>query len=610
MRRLRPPVPYRAIVAAVAILAAAVALHQPVRAADGDGGDTETVSYRVAIEGVPEAGVRKLLRRVSQLVARTDRPPATRTGLRRRARDDRERLLSALRSQGFYGAELSWSLDTETDPLTVRVQVETGPVYLLAGTGIVYTQPLSERVSVPRSGDELGLEMGQHARSAPIRAAQEQLLTRLENDGYPLAEVADREVVVNHERTTLRVKWRIDPGPFVRFGGWNLTGLEQVEPGYLRRFRAWQPGEPFDQRLVERTRAALRETGLFAGISVTRGESVDGRLPLTFSFRERDRRSLGFTGRFSTSEGPIVTGFWEHRNLLGRDQDLRLSATGGFVRQSAQARFTQPNFRRLDQNLALSSEARRQDTDAFEERALTGEASLERPLFDDWTGSVGTSSEFTETEDAEGTRQFFVLGAPIRLRRDTRDDSRNPTAGTRLSLSTQPVVTAVDETQAFLRNEAEASAYHTVFGTDRVVLAGRARFGSIVAGATDDIPAGKRFFAGGAGSVRGFDFQEIGPLDADNDPLGGRSVLSFNAEARVRIGESFGVVPFLDAGQVYDERFPDLFRDPDRVLRYGAGLGLRYYTAVGPVRLDVAVPLNDRPVDDAFELYISLGQAF
>lgn len=607
MRRLRFPLHRLAVCLLAWPLAAPGVLAQSDTAAEAP---EESIAYKVEIRGVPEAELRELLRGTSQLVALKDKPPGTPAGLRRRARDDVQRLLSALRSQGFYGADVEVSVNADKTPAQAVVDVETGPVYLLAGAEIIYTEEPGEAVDAPRNGRDLGLETGQRARSAPILSAQESLLTRLENNGHPLAEVADRDVLVNHERTTLTVEWRVDPGPFLRFGEWETAGLERVERDYLERFRKWEPGQPFDQRLVERTRRALRQTGLFIGTAVERGEPVDGRLPLTFTFRERARRSLGFSGRFSTSEGPVVTGFWEHRNLLGRDQDLRLSATAGFVRQSLEGRFTQPNFRRLDQNLALSSELRRQDTDAFEERAFTGAADLERPLFDSWEGSIGTEAELTETEDAEGTRQFFLAGAPLRLWRDTRDDELNPTKGSRLSLTTQPVVTAVDETQAFLRNEASGSVYRSVLGEDRVVLAGRARFGSIVSGETDDIPPSKRFFAGGAGSVRGFDFQEIGPLDDDNDPLGGRSVLSFNAEARVRIGESFGVVPFVDAGQVYDERFPDLFQDPDRVLRYGAGLGVRYFTPIGPVRLDVAVPLNDRPVDDTFELYISLGQAF
>jgi len=607
VRRLRFPLHRLAVCLLAWTLAAPGVLAQSDTAAEAP---EESIAYKVEIRGVPEAELRELLRGTSQLVALKDKPPGTPAGLRRRARDDVQRLLSALRSQGFYGADVEVSVNADKTPAQAVVDVETGPVYLLAGAEIIYTEEPGEAVDAPRNGRDLGLETGQRARSAPILSAQESLLTQLENNGHPLAEVADRDVLVNHERTTLTVEWRVDPGPFLRFGEWETAGLERVERDYLERFRKWEPGQPFDQRLVERTRRALRKTGLFIGTAVERGEPVDGRLPLTFTFRERARRSLGFSGRFSTSEGPVVTGFWEHRNLLGRDQDLRLSATAGFVRQSLEGRFTQPNFRRLDQNLALSSELRRQDTDAFEERAFTGAADLERPLFDSWEGSIGTEAELTETEDAEGTRQFFLAGAPLRLWRDTRDDELNPTKGSRLSLTTQPVVTAVDETQAFLRNEASGSVYRSVLGEDRVVLAGRARFGSIVSGETDDIPPSKRFFAGGAGSVRGFDFQEIGPLDDDNDPLGGRSVLSFNAEARVRIGESFGVVPFVDAGQVYDERFPDLFQDPDRVLRYGAGLGVRYFTPIGPVRLDVAVPLNDRPVDDTFELYISLGQAF
>jgi translocation and assembly module TamA len=150
------------------------------------------------------------------------------------------------------------------------------------------------------------------------------------------------------------------------------------------------------------------------------------------------------------------------------------------------------------------------------------------------------------------------------------------------------------------------SAYRALDTDRRFVLAGRAKFGSLVGEETDDVPANKRFYAGGGGSIRGYEFQSVGPLDANNDPLGGRSLIELNAELRVRITEQIGLVPFVDGGMVFDSVYPDFEED----LRWAAGLGVRYFSAIGPLRLDIAIPLNKREVDDSFQFYISLGQAF
>jgi translocation and assembly module TamA len=138
------------------------------------------------------------------------------------------------------------------------------------------------------------------------------------------------------------------------------------------------------------------------------------------------------------------------------------------------------------------------------------------------------------------------------------------------------------------------------------VLAGRTAVGSIVGEPRSDIPANLRVYAGGGGSVRGFGYQLAGELDDDDKPIGGRSLVELGGEVRVRITESIGVVAFVDAGTVYSSATPDF----SETLRVGAGPGLRYFSPIGPLRLDVGFPLNPRDSDDTWQLYISIGQAF
>lgn len=604
-----------AVVLASALVIQARAQDPDAADMDAENGPASTapdtgIAYEARIEGVDEPDLHSILRRTSQLVALAEKPPATLAGLRRRAEDDVQRLVTALRSEGFYAADVDVAVDEAAEPVQVTIDVDPGAVYLLARADIVYTRAPPPKADVPRGLADLDLKVGMRARAPTIVQAQRTLLRRLENNGYPLAEVAQRRAVVDHDRTTLAVEWRIDPGSRLEFGDWRLQGLDNVERGYVESFRTWSPGELFAQDKVAAARRELLQTGLFAGIEVERGEPRDGELPMTFRFKERAHRSIGFSARFSTSEGPFATAFWEHRNILGRNEQLKLSLNAGLIEQSVRGDFAKPRFRREDQRLIADSELRRLDSDAFQEEAISGFLGLERDITEEWRASGGGLLELSRDRDSAGEGTFLLFGVPLTLTRDTRTDLLDPVQGSRLDLEVTPFGVTVDETQAFLRNVVSGAKYIALDDAARFVLAGRARAGSIVGVETGEIPAGKRFYAGGGGSIRGFDFQTVGPLEADDDPLGGRSVVELGVEMRVRITDSIGIVPFVDAGNVYDDPWPRIAFDGADQLRYAAGLGGRYFTPIGPVRVDVAFPLNPRDVDDAFEFYISLGQAF
>ena len=203
-------------------------------------------------------------------------------------------------------------------------------------------------------------------------------------------------------------------------------------------------------------------------------------------------------------------------------------------------------------------------------------------------------------------REVLLFGLPVTLSRDATDSLLDPTRGHRLGFTVTPYFGTVERDVAFLAATAGGSAYLALDDAARYVLAGRGRVGSIVGAKLFEVPANKRFYAGGGGSVRGYEFQTAGPLDEDDDPIGGRSLVELSAEMRIKVTENIGVVPFFDAGTVFESSFPDALDE----LFYAAGIGGRYYTGFGPIRLDVAFPLNKRERDDWFQFYVSIGQAF
>ena len=447
------------------------------------------IAYEVTIRGLAdsEAELETLLRDSSRLIGLQDDLPATVAGVRRRARADLDRFEQALRSEGFYDAKVSFQIEQPTsagstgatrrrtrtrrpptlprrragagtageagpgappqsaesvrEPLQVTFDVETGTVYLLAGVDISYSPAIPrDRTGIPRSAEDLDLRPW-HARPGPGDPGRPAAVA--DGAGKPWlskASVADRQAVIDREATTMRVDWRVDPGPFTRFGPLEVSGLETVEPKYVQSFRTWQPGEVYDRRKVEEMRGALLETGLFNSIQVDRADETDReRTPIEMAFEEREHRSIGFGARYSTSIGPSGTAFWEHRNLLGQDENLRLELDAGLIEQRFTTSARKPRWNRDDQDLLGNFELRHKDTEGFEEYAAETRVSLEREFDDLWTGRLGGSIEALQTTDNEGTREFILFGVPNRAHPRQPGRSARPDRGQPAGAGSHPL---------------------------------------------------------------------------------------------------------------------------------------------------------------------------
>ena len=569
----------------------------------------EDVTYEVEITGVADDDLRKALEQASQLVALKDRPPATLLGLRRRADSDGQLLARVLASRGYYSGATDISIETLVKPYKVVVAVTPGPRYTLARYDIAFAPAHKPPPGFKPDLGALGLVVGAPAESAKIVDAEPRILALLAKEAHPLARVVTRKVLADRDKATLTVTLTVDAGPEARFGPAEITGLASIDPDYVRRRIPWREGDRYNADKLAELRRALNDSRLFASIKIAPGDKLDaqGRLPVKVELSEGKKRSVGVGASYSTNEGPGGKLFWEHRNLFGGAESLRLEANASFIGRTGTADFRKPDFLHPDQDGLFSLFLRDQTTEAYTSRSYGGGPGIERRFGPYYTASAGITVEQSRVDDNVGTRDFFLVGLPLTLKRDTSDNLLDPTTGTRATLTTTPYLSALGSDLTFLSNRLAGSAYQKLDKDGRVVLAGRAGLGSIVGQSVNALPGDKRMYAGGGGSVRGYAFQLAGPLDPALDPTGGRSEYDFGAELRVRIGEDWGVVPFIDAGRAYTQVFPDFSEGP----LWSAGLGLRYYTSIGPIRLDLAVPLSRRrEVDSRFQIYISLGQAF
>lgn len=583
--------------------------------------------YEVRFEGPLDAELREALEAASSAVQRMDRPAPDELALRRRAERDLPALTAVLRSLGYYKGTARLRLETaeapspapasdleefaataaSTPPIRVVFEIEPGPRYRLGERRFeVAGDPQG---FVPPRPAQLGLERDAPATAASVLDAEARLVRVAQERGHAFARAGPREVIVDHDREVMDVTLRIEPGPVVRYGAIQFEGAEGVSERYLRRLVPAREGSRFDPRDLERGRDALVRSGLFSVVRTRLPDAPEpeNRISPVFELVQRKHRSIGGGIGYFTDEGPNLRAFWEHRNAFGAGERLRADLVLSPIRQSAQANLRKPEVGARGQSLLASVIAQSESLEAFESRSLKLAAGVERKLAPGLEGAAGLAWRFADIEDRTGNKRFGLFSVPARLAWDGSDNLFDPSRGARVAFELAPNFDTLGSGGRFLKSRLVASAYYPVWKRPRLVLAARAASGTIVGAAREAIPADERWYAGGGGSIRGVPFQRAGPLDRRGDPVGGRSFVEFSAEIRLALSDTIGFAAFVDAGNAYVDPIPE----PESGLRWGTGLGLRYATPVGPLRLDVAVPIDRKPaVDDLFQLYISLGQAF
>ena len=434
----------------------------------------------------------------------------------------------------------------------------------------------------------------------------------MQRSGFPYAERGRRRAVADLEAATLEIDTSIATGPAATFGDLQFEGLEAVRARYLRTYVPWSEGETFDLSKLRAYQQALIATDLFETVSVkppAESPNAPGpvSLPVTIEASERPFRTVSAGARFSTDEGPSLTGGFQHRNLWGENETLTVEAELGVPLQRFAVGYREPQYLRPGQDLIGSFAIKREEDDAFDDLTATARLGLERRLSRRWTVGVGGLLEASFINDTGGDAEAYLAGIPGFARYDRTDDPLDPTKGERLLLELTPYAGVFDgDFAGFVTADAVGSAYYDILGDKAYVLAGRARLGTILAEDIGKVPQTQRLYSGGGGSVRGYAQRFIGPLDAQNDPEGGLSAVELGAELRARLYGDLGGTLFLEAGSVSQQSWPDF----DDGVQLAGGVGFRYYSPAGPIRVDVALPLNPRDADDAFQFYFSIGQAF
>jgi translocation and assembly module TamA len=553
--------------------------------------------------------------------------PASRVDARRRAREAGEAAIAVLRSEGYYDYQVEPDVGDGDAPDAV-IKVTTGPRSTVGVATVVWDGGAPDSATAVAALKVLALPKGAPARAADVVGAEGRVAAILHSRGYADAAIHTRKVVVDHASHTLQPTFHFVVHDLVRLDGLQITEKGHTRIAFIQRLAPWKKGDVYDPTKVAELERRLRDSGVFDAVTIALApveQSVDGLRPVVVSLEDRKPHTLELGGGYSTSEGVGVDGKWILYNVLGRADTLTFTGRLAQIQQKADIELDQPDFWRADQVLKVGGDIFADATTAYDDDGIGVRANLERawnlgdrdlPVY-----ALTNYITYGATIDVVSTREKtavnangIAVGEDLKLAIfavqggfaiDRSDDPLNPTRGWRLQGEAVPTFVTGDRTLPYLKLDAQASGYLPLGADAATVLALRVKLGSILGGDIPSVPADRRFFAGGGGSVRGFSYQGVGPQLSDRTPVGGDSLFESSFEVRHHITGPWGVVGFIDAGSLGPTAIPN-FND----LSVGAGVGVRYDLGFAPLRVDIATPITRRKGDPWVQLYLSIGQSF
>jgi translocation and assembly module TamA len=562
-------------------------------------------AYQVCFEGNVSLEIKDAIESISQLLNEKSHPPPTFFTLKKRAESDKKTVIQLLHAFGFYEADVSLIFLGEFPDTTIRLQIFPGIQYCFGPPAIVNEENMSMEFCL----SNLSLKGGLPARSDVILESEEKIFETLAANGFPLARILKREVVVDQDSKLVFVKYIVNSGPLAYFGPLCVQGLKKLRPQFVKRRVMWRKGQLYNPHFVECTDTYLQESGLFSYVVILPADTVDpqGNLPMLIQLEEKKFRHIGAGVSYSTDESAGALLQWGHDNLTGWGDAFSFVGEYSEVIKRATFLYGMPDFYGRNQDLLYSLELRREDAPGFIEREASFLVRISRKINNCFSFNYGGRYEKLLSTKSDNDENYNLLSLPVQIRWDTSNRLLSPTSGTTIAYFATPYQAIIGEDIFFFRQELFAATYQPITAKGGILMALSAQLGSIVGQTTLNIPAPKRFYAGSSTSLRGYKYLSVSPLD-DRKPLGGRSLMIFQIEPRFRIyWEKLYFATFYDIGNVFDSPFPNFY---EKLLR-SWGVGIRYLTPVGPFRLDIAFPIDKRKgIDKSFQIYASIGQTF
>jgi translocation and assembly module TamA len=580
------------------------------------------IRYTVKVDGLSNLGLEDEFRSLSEL-ENSKKKAANAAQVSARAKDDVALAEKILRSEGYYDGVASSTVavvPNQPGQVAATISVTPGPRYMVTSIAITGAEP--EPTGLATTALTSQIKVGDPIRSIAVEGGEAQISLQLPQQGFPFTKVGQRDILLDDQTHGGDYTLPLSAGPRSSFGRVRPDGKGAAifTERHLAVFPRFKPGDLYDSRKADDLRQALVATGIFSTVAVqpvdTGQKAADGTeiTDLLVTEEKGPWRSWAASGGYGTGQGIKAEATWTHRNLFPPEGALIVGVIGGTQEQGANVTFRRSNAGKRDKTFQITGGFDRTNYDAYEAKTLNLGVNWSRqstPIWQKrWTYSYGAELIGTNEQgaalDATGDRprkNYLIAALPVQVEYDRSNDLLNPTKGFRLTARVSPEASIHKGVKGYGRLTGQGTVYYPI--GQSIVLAGRVLVSSIV-GVNDiaEIAPSRRIYVGGGGSVRGFGYQQLGPKDPQNNPIGGLSSTEFAAEVRYRFG-NFGVVPFFDMGRLGESSTPSISG-----LRYGAGIGGRYYTNFGPLRVDVATPIARQKGESKIALYISIGQAF
>jgi len=575
---------------------------------------------KAAVEGVQDESLRK---QIVTAIGESKKPPQTIFEARRRAREAGEDAIAVLRSEGYYDYVVEPDVrggesDTDTAPPQPVVHVDPGPRSVLFEPAVQWIDAPPDDAARQAGEAAVDLELGQPGRAADVIAAEGRVVAAVQKRGYADAKADTRQVIVDHATHTVQPTYKIVAGELVRLNGLDVETTGRTNPAWVRRLAPWKPGDAYDPDDVAELERRLLDTGVYDSVTVALEPAAKttaaGLRPVLVSLADRPPHTIELGFGYSTSEGAGMDARWTRYNRLHRADTTSVTLKLANLEQRLEGQVSLPHWRKPQRTLTLTSAVFNLSTDAYDSTGVSASVDLTRRQGKTSYVTVGAALDYASTSEkvrvnnltVRGQRKNDITGTLLgAFALDRSDDPLDPRHGWRLEARTEPTLVAGDDSLAYLRTQAQGSLYFPFGKEARTVLATRLRVGTILGGNIPGVPAAKRFYAGGGGSVRGYAYQAIGPRLPDNTPQGGLSLFESSVEIRHDLTPRWGVAAFVDGGAVGTDQTPT-----GKDFSAGVGFGVRYNLGFGPIRADIAVPLDKREGDPNFQIYLSIGQSF
>lgn len=535
--------------------------------------------------------------------------PAPRSVLekRNRAQSVARSIEDLLASEGYLAAEVR-SDDFTTLEESAALKVDAGPLFKVASVNLTGADAIDPETRKLIEGHMAKLSVGSTARTAEVERIEAEIVTTLQTRGYAFATSPGIDALASREEADVEITYMVDTGPLVRLGELVSDETDPRSQKAIQVLKTWRTGSTYNPRTIDRLRGRLRSSGLYEGIGVIVSEEPDaeGYHTVSLTLAEADPRSVSFGVTASTTEGVGADALWEKRNITGRADKITVRAEAATLSRGLSAGYERPNIGRFGRTLLTEIGVRQEETQAYDLDGAKIAATLAQPFSRQLTLSVGAAIDLTRITDQRtriylGEREQVTLSIPVTANYSDVRDPLDPQAGIRAFASVENGISLGESTPGYTRMQISGATYRKI--ADDLVAAVRAEYGAFTG--SNAVPTDRLFFAGGGGTVRGYEYQSLSPTDEFGEYLGGRSLFSASAELRWRRSERFGYAAFVDIGAASDDA-GSVFGEAQAAV----GFGIRYYPGFGPIRFDIAAPLDKRDGDAPLQIYVSIGQAF